>query len=188
MGGGEYNYLGIRSVGELIDNDENLARLDTRLQRDYPDRAVTAATRLLLRRGRALAALYEKLALDDVWNAVEWYDSDDATQERLDEAITRYDANAADRGLGVYLWSAGRCMRGAFAGNRIISASGGWSLNNRPLQCGAMLFLLHNGEWFAGRYERRFDDSAVLYCDLVAGPNSFVELTGAERLAWPDEV
>lgn len=92
MSGGSYNYLCFADAGDVLQRRSTLAEMADRLDELCPEAA--AETRALFDGPRSLyAELEARLArLTDLWQAVEWRDSSDWTDQQVAEAVEKFRA------------------------------------------------------------------------------------------------
>lgn len=92
MSGGSYSYLFVKSAEEILDCEETLQQMADRLAGlGYaPDAArETYEALLVIRQYRAhMSAIIRRMS--EVWQAVEYRDSNDYSDEDIREAIDRY--------------------------------------------------------------------------------------------------
>jgi hypothetical protein len=95
MSGGSYNYLGVICIDdleELLGKESELREMADRLAGlGYAEDAARETEELLvlLRQWRIRAEVRVK-RLGDVWHAVEWWDSNDYSEDRVKEALAKY--------------------------------------------------------------------------------------------------
>lgn len=94
MSGGSYNYLCYKDSNEIHNSRSDIESMRDRLiQLGHLDAAKETESILL-----TLDAFYVKMQaridrLNEVWHAVEWYDSGDYGATSVDEAIEKYRNN-----------------------------------------------------------------------------------------------
>jgi hypothetical protein len=95
MSGGSYNYLGLicyDDLGELLAKEGDLRDMADRLAGlGYAEDAARETEELLtmLRQWKTRAEVRVR-RLNDVWHAVEWWDSADWGEDRVREALAKY--------------------------------------------------------------------------------------------------
>lgn len=92
MSGGSYDYLCFKDPGELIEDASELARMQDRLAGLGYAKDAAVETAHLLARIRQFSILVEVASerLQEVWKAVEWWDSCDYSEEQVKEALVEY--------------------------------------------------------------------------------------------------
>ncbi|MER7053475.1 hypothetical protein [Streptomyces sp. NPDC000351] len=101
MSGGSYNYLcSALDLEDLLSKRYDLDEMSTRLAGlGYAqDAARETEELLLLLRQWEIRAETRLRRLTDVWKAVEWWDSNDSGEKRVDEALAKYRGDHDDAG------------------------------------------------------------------------------------------
>lgn len=94
MSGGSYNYLYCHERGLEEQRDDLEAMVERLSGLDYATEAAAASRHVLDLLDRAEAAAKR---LEDVWLAVEWWDSGDTGEESVREAAEKYRSGSEDR-------------------------------------------------------------------------------------------
>lgn len=93
MSGGSYNYLfTARDLEDLHNRRHDLEEMATRLAGlGYAQDAARETEELLVlfRQWETRAAVRMR-RLADIWHAVEWWDSNDSSEDRVHEALAKY--------------------------------------------------------------------------------------------------
>ena len=91
MSGGSYDYLYLKSVGELMQNVEYLEDMKNALiQAGFEDVALDMQRLVEFITSAKVQISVLSLQLRDVMKAVEWYDSHDIGKDTLTEEIEEY--------------------------------------------------------------------------------------------------
>lgn len=92
MSGGSYNYLYVKDVEHLIGRDDSLQEMADRLAGlGYANDAAAETQDVLLQIRQFTNRVEQSIErLRIVWKAVEWWDSNDSTEEGLKEALELY--------------------------------------------------------------------------------------------------
>lgn len=101
MSGGSYNYLfSAQDLEDLNSQRYNLEEMASRLAGlGYAqDAARETEELLLLLRQWETRATVRMRRLADVWQAVEWWDSNDSSEDRVHEALAKYRGEHDDAG------------------------------------------------------------------------------------------
>lgn len=103
MSGGHFNYVCWKDFRDLICGEglNDLLTLVDFMEHEYPDAQATKDTRAFYEEVRELWVKYsenppEQKRLQNVWHAIEWWQSLDCVKSGADKAIEEYETSIAD--------------------------------------------------------------------------------------------
>lgn len=92
MSGGSYDYLCWKEAGEILECEATIQQMADRLARlGYANDAAKETQLLLLEIRQAKNRLNVSIErLQNVWQAIEWWDSGDSSEKELQKALAFY--------------------------------------------------------------------------------------------------